>query len=304
MRLGLFAALFVLLPCCSLVARDIYVNNEISHDAYDGTSPVLGSAQNGPLRTISRALRLADKGDHVILAKTKTPYRESITLQASYHSGTSRLPFRLIGNGAVLDGTRPIPASQWRLTTGHVFRWVPPKRRFAVVYLNGEPADRLQLADKNQLENLKPKQWCLLDGAVYFRTETGRLPTSYKLSYAALPVGITLYQVRHLEVTGLEIRGFQLDGVNAHDGVTDTRLAGLTCRGNGRAGISVGGASRVQIDKCQLRDNGVVQFQSGDYSHTVCTDCDIQKNVVDLPQSTPQSTPQTVSTVIGKSSGS
>jgi len=139
-----------------------------------------------------------------------------------------------------------------------------------------------------------------LDGAVYFRTETGRLPTSYKLSYAALPVGITLYQVRHLEVTGLEIRGFQLDGVNAHDGVTDTRLAGLTCRGNGRAGISIGGASRVQIDKCQLRENGVVQFQSGGYSHTVCTDCDIQKNVVDLPQSTPQ----TVSTVIGKSSGS
>ena len=95
---------------------------------------------------------------------------------------------------------------------------------------------------------------------MYFRTEPNRLPQSYDLSYTARQVGITLYEVRHVIVRDLVIQGFQLDGVNAHDGVRDTALVGLNCRGNVRSGISIGGASRVRLDSCLVGNNGAAQL--------------------------------------------
>ena len=40
-----------------------------------------------------------------------------------------------------------------------------------------------------------------------------------------MQVGVTLYEVRHVIVRDLVIQGFQLDGVNAHDGVRETTLS-------------------------------------------------------------------------------
>ena len=50
-----------------------------------------------------------------------------------------------------------------------------------------------------------------------------------------MQVGVTLYEVRHVIVRDLVIQGFQLDGVNAHDGVRETTLSALNCRGKGAA---------------------------------------------------------------------
>ena len=59
-------------------------------------------------------------------------------------------------------------------------------------------------------------------------------------------MGITLYEVRNVVIRDLIVQGFQLDGINAHDGVFDALLKKVTCRGNARSGICVGGASRVR----------------------------------------------------------
>ncbi|MEX0713437.1 MAG: hypothetical protein WD278_13865 [Pirellulales bacterium] len=49
-----------------------------------------------------------------------------------------------------------------------------------------------------------------------------------------MQTGITLYHMHDVAVVDLIVQGFQLDGINAHDGVRSCYLSGITCRGNGR----------------------------------------------------------------------
>lgn len=259
-------------------ARDLYVNNVTGDDRNDGSAPVVGGARIGPFRTVTRALRSTEKGDRVILANTGEVYRESLTLQGSRQSGFPGLPFELVGNGAILDGTEPIPLEGWTFHRGNIFRYRPPRTSFQMLYLEGRPAERRSVDTLEEIDQLEPLQWCLFEQHLYFRVESGMLPHGYELSYAAHQVGLTLYEVRHVIVRDLIIQGFQLDGINAHDGVTDTTLLGLNCRGNGRSGISIGGASRVRIDSCLVGNNGVAQVRTEGFSRTHLVSCDLLDN--------------------------
>ena len=171
-----------------------------------------------------------------------------------------------------------MPADDWSFVAGNVFRFRPPKMSFQVLYLDGKPARRRDVRTSAEMDTLQPLEWCLYEQHVYFRTEPNRLPQSYDMSYAARQVGITLYEVRHVIVRDLVIQGFQLDGVNAHDGVRDTALVGLNCRGNVRSGISIGGASRVRLDSCLVGNNGAAQLRTEGYSHTQLVGCDLLDN--------------------------
>ena len=109
--------------CGSAVqARDVFVNNQTGDDRRDGSSAVVIDGAGGPCRSIRRALQLAQHGDRIILAGTDEPYRESITLQAGRHSGVENRPFEIVGNGAVLDGSQPVPKSAWRHVGDEIYR--------------------------------------------------------------------------------------------------------------------------------------------------------------------------------------
>jgi hypothetical protein len=161
---------------------------------------------------------------------------------------------------------------------GNVFRFRPPRMSVQVLYLDDKPLRRHDVRTAEELNELQPLEWCLFEQHVYFRTEPNRLPQSYGLSFTARQVGITLYEVQHVVVRDLVIQGFQLDGVNAHDGVRDTTLFGLNCRGNARSGVSVGGASRVRIDTCLIGNNGRAQVRTEGYSHTQIVGSDVLDN--------------------------
>ena len=275
MRLATFMAMVCLLSVAAHVpAADWHVNNVAGDDHWDGMSPVSVGAQSGPFRTIGRALREAQKSDRIYVANTGQPYRESITLQAGRHSGTSLIPFLLVGNGAVLDGTAAVPAEAWQFVKSNVWRFRPRRLNHQVVYLDDKPLSRRE-PEEGLLPDLQPLEWSLLNGFVYLRTEAGRRPQEYEFYHSALPVGIGLYEVRHVEVRDFVVQGYQLDGVNAHDGVFDTQLVGLTSRGNGRSGISVGGASRVRIESCLVGSNAKAQVRTEGYSHTQLVNCDL-----------------------------
>ncbi len=253
-------------------ALEWYVDNQNGDDQRDGRAAAV-SGGSGPFRTIARALRVAEAGDRIILAETGMPYRESITLQGGRHSGTSRAPFALVGNGAVLDGRRLVPPDAWEHAQGHVFRFRPSYKAFQTLYLEDEVAVRAVADSPGEFPQLEPKQWCLWRGAVYFRVEPNRLPSDYRLSFGGESVGITLYEVRNVIVMDLVVRGFQLDGINAHDGAHDVILANVTAEGNGRAGFSVGGASRVMLWRCVGKENGVAQLRAEGYARTGVKDC-------------------------------
>lgn len=270
-----------LLLCCWLAspqftfARDIHVNNVTGDDRNDGSLPTNESNGVGPCRTITRALKHARKGDRIVLAKTDVPYRESITLQGGRHSGGEVQPFVIIGNGAVLDGSAPVKANAWKHHTGDIFRFRPDYLTSQQLFQESRPLQRVELEDAPTMDDLEPMQWGLHGGYVYFRAEESRIPQEYDLSHSKLPVGIALYCVRNVQIVDLTVQGFVLDGINAHDSVYETIVGGVIARGNGRSGISIGGASKVQLQACLIGNNSDVQVRGEGVAQVEIKNCDI-----------------------------
>lgn len=262
MRLYL-AILVVLAFALPAGARDIYVNNLVGDDHYNGLAETHRGGFAGPVATINQALRIVGKGDRIVLANTGQPYRESLSLSAGHQSGLPHLPLVIFGNNAILDGTAPVTPDAWQHFAGDVYRFRPERLTHQQLYLGPKPARRVAFDPAaGEVPELKPLEWMLRDGHIYFRVEPGKLPRDYELRYAALQTGITLYHVRHVIIRDLVVQGFQLDGVNVFDGAGHVALLGLTCRGNGRSGVSIGGSSRATVQSCLVGDNGAAQVRA------------------------------------------
>jgi len=273
--IALTLACLIVLPATA--ANTIYVNNMAGDDRHRGMSPQVDSA-GGPCRTIARALQLAQKGDVVELVDTGQPYRESVSIQGGHNSGRPSYPFTIRGNGVILDGSRPVPNGGWQHWRDDVFFFQPSHGRFQQLFLDGVPAQRVAAEQGGPLPELKPLQWCLWQGGIFFRVEEGRLPQQYSLAYAALRVGLTMYQVNDVIVEDLIVQGFQLDGANAHDSAFGCQLIGVTALGNGRSGVSIGGSSRVTLHQCVLGDNGHVQLRTEGHAHAHAIGCELIDN--------------------------
>lgn len=264
--MGLAFALSVLMLPARLSARDIFVNNAAGNDSFDGISAEFIEG-GGPVLTISRALDLVNKGDRVVITNTGRPYRESLSVQAGRHSGTTDTPFTIQGNGATLDGSVPVPIDAWEPVGDGVFRFRPTKLSHQQLFHRSRPIPRVypgssRLAPKPKLGAM---QWCLYRGHVYFKPEEGKRLVDYELTNTALPTGITLYEVRNVRIEDLFVQGYAFDGVSAHDSAMGVELNHLTCRGNGRMGIAIRGSSRVRINGCLLGNNGAAQLRIQDF---------------------------------------
>jgi hypothetical protein len=273
-------------------ARELYVSNELGDDIGNGLSPTFLENGDRPVRTIRRAIALAVRGDRIIIANTGKPYRECLSLSAPYAGGVAVAPMHIEGNGATLDGSRPIPARAWVHYKGEVYRYRPMKLTYPMLFQDGRPVERVQ-ADPVAAEPpaLVPGQWCSYRGDVYFSIEVGKTIQDYELFEAGHDVGITIYRCEHLIISDLVIQGYRLDGINANEGVFNTLLLGITCRGNGRSGLFVGGASRVEVRATVLGDNGQskesgnsAQMIAEDYSRTLLDDCELLDNTAPAMQ--------------------
>jgi hypothetical protein len=257
-------------------ARDLYVNNLAGDDLLDGGSPTGRGSGRGPLQTLRQALWIANTGDHIVLANTGTPYRESVTLFGDKHSGFADRPFIIDGQGAVLDGSTPVPPDAWQHYRDNIFRFRPERMAFQQLFLDGRPAARPSpAAALGGLPALDPLEWVLYEGQVYFRVEEGRLPDQYNPSNAGLTVGITLYKVEHVAIGNLFVQGYQLDGINLQDVRSPCTLTQISARGNGRSGIAVCGASKATIEACLAGNNGQSQLRLEGPSETHVENCDL-----------------------------
>lgn len=249
-------------------ARDIFVNNVRGDDRFEGRQPEEGVGKLGPVRTLGKALRMAQSGDRIVLAATEEPYRESISLVGSQHSGSGLRDFVIEGNGAVLDGTAPIPAEAWKVYAEAwqrykrtVFRFRPARLGHQQLYLNGRPAVRVipqpGAAAPPKLEEL---EWCLHGPYIYFCVPQDHRPEDYELRAAQQKTGITLVHVRGVIIRDLVVQGFQIDGIAAANTANDILLQRIVARGNGRAGLTVGGASQVTLVDSLLGNNAEAQI--------------------------------------------
>lgn len=267
-----------LVLCCLLIANlavadTYYVNNRTGSDFNTGTVATGQGDDVGPLKSIAASLKRANRGDVIVLANTGLAYEECITLQGARHSGTSFDAFRIEGNGATLDGSKVVPPTDWEYVGEEVFRFRPERGGTQRLFLDGELATQLFRYNGRYINTImKPKQWCACNGNIQFAVEKNKHPTSYELRYAKHPVGITLYDVERVVIRDLTVKGFKLDGVNAHDNAMDCVLAEINAVANGRSGISIGGASRVHVVDCLARDNGVTQLRTEGWSTTKLVD--------------------------------
>jgi hypothetical protein len=250
-------------------ARDLFVNNRSGDDRFTGRQQATQPDGTGPVRSIEKALRLAQQGDRIQIANTGQPYRESISLMGTRHSGFALQPFVLAGNGAVLDGSQPVPANAWEHFRGAVFRFQPPRVEYQQLFLNHRPATRVAAGGMDvEPPKLNAREWCLHQGYIYFAVEPQKLPSDYPLSFAAKPAGITLVAVQNVAIQDLVVQGFQLDGISALNSARMVRVVRVTSRGNGRSGVTVGGASLVDLDECGVGDNGFAQLLTLPWSET------------------------------------
>lgn len=277
MRFFAFALTLFLLSSTARGA-DIFVDNVRGDDRNRGNSAEYSQGENGPIASIAKALRIARKGDRIVLTNTGVPYQESITLQGGNNSGWEFAPLIIQGNGAVLDGRAPVPANGWKHVQGNVYCFAPTFKSYHQLYLDDRPAIRAAITNTGELHTLKPLEWALVDGMIFFCAEKDRGPGSYRLTYTAHRTGITLYEVRNVKILDLIVQGFQLDGINVHSNCYDIELAGITSRGNGRSGVSVGGASRATLVKSLLGDNGAVQLRGEGFSKTTVIDSTLLEN--------------------------
>lgn len=260
-------------------ARRLYVSNIAGDDTANGRYSESNDV-GGPVRSISRALSLASAGDHIVIANTGVPYRETLSLSSGKQSGFIALPFVIEGNGAVLDGSAPIPNDAWEAVRGDLYRFRPAGGGNLQLFDHqGKPApvkpvDRVH----HRLPTLAAGEWCAHAGYAYFQCAAGKLPREHGMSYAALPVGITLYHVHDVRIVDLTVQGFQRDGINVHDGTLDISLAGLTLRGNGRCGLAVGGSSQVIVEGCLIGDNRQAQTIIDGPATLGLEDCTILEN--------------------------
>ncbi len=262
--------------------REIYVDNMRGNDAFLGFTQRAGS-ENGPVRTISRAVALASRGDTIILANNPEPYRESVLISGEKVSGISGYPLRILGNGATLDGSAEVVPNYWKgLGQQGIFFYRPKYSAYQNLFYRGKPVRRLDTSGVESLEELvkldwRPMTWALYRGSVYFKpkdagmisaserylpydgSETAR-KRAYSITAPELRHGISLFHVHNIVIRDLIIQGFQEDGIVASDAAVEIQLENVTCRGNARCGVAVGTGCSVWMKDCVLGNNQTVQL--------------------------------------------
>lgn len=242
--------------CSALPAGVVYVDSRVGHDAFDGRSAQPLNSRTGPVRTIRRAASRLRLGDSIVLADNGVPYFGSLSLVNSRHSGTAGQPLEIVGNGAVISGARPIPPHAWKEVGLDLWRITPIRKRYVQLSRGGEALPSYALPWSLQyLPNAPAEHWYPEDHSVILKTQRGEHPALQPLDLARENVGLTLLGVEHVVIRDVTLRHFRLDGINVHDRCHDVVLENVVCEGNGRAGVAVGGTSRVSIRNSVLTDN-------------------------------------------------
>jgi len=264
---GLIGAGLVTLVLAPASARDIWVDNLSGADKNIGQEPSNLANTSGPVRTIAKAVRLAEPGDRIVLVKTGKPFCECVTLSGSRRSGNAMFPLIFDGSGGTLDGSQAIPPEHWQQYRGEIFRFRPLDMDYPMLFLDGQSLRPKPVKTGVAAPpELKPLEWCAIGGAVYFAVEKGKLPADYKLSRAALPAGISLYHVDHVQIQNVIIRGYRLDGVATLEDARNVVLKNVACINNGRNGVNVAGVSLVELDRCALGGNATAQLLTSPYN--------------------------------------
>ena len=220
-------------------ARALRVDPRAGKDTNDGLA--------APLKTIARAIRLAQPGDTVHLAPVR--YFESADLSRKH--GEPGRPITLDGHGAVLDGSEPVRAADWEALGGGLFRKVKllPRMDDAILgrwfFVWDGKMNHMGRTSKGKSAPLKtpadlqPDEWTYVkDGdAFYIRLAPVRSLDAANIRYPARSSGvIESLAGSHLTVRNVIATHVYNDGYNIHGAQRDMvfeNIAAIECGDDG-----------------------------------------------------------------------
>uniref|UniRef100_A0A7C2NZ45 Right-handed parallel beta-helix repeat-containing protein n=1 Tax=Schlesneria paludicola TaxID=360056 RepID=A0A7C2NZ45_9PLAN len=238
-------------------AADIHVDSANGFDGNDGLAAVITTATNGPVRTLKRATQLAQAGDRIVLKSNGQPFFETLYLTGGRHCGFASRPFTIEGNGAVISGLRDLPPDGWRPQGPGLWRLSLTRKGHYRFFRDNQPIPEFLPTTRSMaLDDLPLDHYFSHQGAVIFRFDEGYVPYTELWTYAAADIGVSLVDVRNLQIRNLTIVGFRVDGLNADGNCRGVVLDNVTLEHNGRAGLSANGTSQVFVESSRLTGNG------------------------------------------------
>ncbi len=280
-RSTILLAVFLLVP--RAMGSDIFVDNLAGDDRSDGRSRLRSRNGTGPVRTLDRAMRVANTGDTINIINNNVPYYGSLNLTGGKHSGNNVVPFRIVGNGATISGARKVATSAWREHSGDVWSIEPPKKGRYMLLRDGEPVARYATAfDSPFPEGLPEGQFAVCRGRIFYRAAKRALLSENEFAIAQGTSGISLWGVRYVIIQDLKVQHFRIDGVNAHDLCRNVMFDRVTAVSNGRAGVTVKGSSQIVMRQCNVTANlehSILVEESGG--------ADVQNSTVDVEPTRP-----------------
>lgn len=251
----------------------IYVDNENGSDAFDGTVARPIDTYTGPVRSIRRALQLVTNGATLEFAANATPYYDSLELAGGRCSGTTYMPFTVNGNGAIIDGSSPVPEDAWEDLGDRLWKFRPRHKGFYQLIRDNAVLPEFQVpADAQKLPAIPPGQWAAWRSAIYYQAPDLVHPGTQAIRFSHRDVGLTLYHVHDVQVRDLTFRFFRIDGISAPDLCRDVTLQGVTSYGNGRAGLSTAGSSRITVNEASIGENRTNQVRIANFSQLYVRD--------------------------------
>lgn len=233
------------------LSKNLRVDPLQGNDANDG--------RLAPVKTIARAVRLAQPGDTVHL--TPARYFESIDLTGK--AGEPEKPITVDGHGAILDGSEPVRAADWEALGHGLFRKVKllPHIDPAIIqrwfFLWDGHMNHMGRTSKGRSEPLKKPEdlqtgeWTYVqaEDAFYLRIAEGQSLDAAHIRYPQRSSGVILSsKAAHLVVRNVIATHVYNDGYNIHGAIRDSVFENIAAVECGDDGFSAHEDAECRID--------------------------------------------------------
>jgi hypothetical protein len=235
----LLAVVAVAAPTEAPAGRSLHVDPTRGDDTQDGVAQ--------PVRTIARAVKLAQPGDTIHL--TPGTYSESADLSTKH--GLPGQPITLDGHGAVLDGSEPVRSADWESLGHGLFKKVNliPRMDPAILgrwfFLWNGKMNRMSRSSKGPSAPLKspgdlqPQEWTYVqsEDAFYLRLPDGQDLDAARIRYPLRANAVALgghganLVVRNITGTHVYNDGYNIHG--AQRACVFENIAAIECGDDG-----------------------------------------------------------------------
>lgn len=254
-----------------VAALEFFVNPTIGDDQANGLAAQRQGAA-GPLKTVARAVQMAQAGDTIHLDPS-TVYHEEVIF--CNKAGSFEQPITLDGHGAAISAETAVPPSEWEKVGEDLYRnprllnskevrirgnMVLVKdllQRFFFVW-NGVQ-NRMGRSSKgdqplSKPADLRPGEWTYVMGeeAFYLRLAPGRNIAEERIEFPSFCNGVhTDGECANIVIRNLNVRRVLNDGFNLHGKTRNLRVENCRASECGDDGLSAHG-------DCEITVNGFV----------------------------------------------